>query len=294
MKLRSFDPIGGSLSAFVLPDAQQCEQRWADPNDLLSLAGAVGSLPALGDDIPPQELIVQATFRFAWGQTVNSTPIDSWADLVAVLDAFFMRLRRGMGVLQAEREDGTILWAYAKALNPRRPSVPEQRRLIEVPLTFHLYEATWYGISRAAGWCLDAGFDLDDGLYLDAMATFDLINNDTFEIDHEGNAVARVMQIGILAIADTVTNPRITNNTTGEWVQWTGSLTTTSDPIYIDPAEWSIVQGSTDEYDNLSIGSTQFAWMTLEPGLANQLTFTCSGGGTARVTFDLYPHYLEA
>ena len=102
--------------------AQECEQVFHRARDVAPNTGQWGSFPSLGDANPTQKLSVRATLRVPYQETVNGTLIDSWTDMCAVLDQLYRVLNAGMGKLYATREDGEIVWAYAKPTETRRPS----------------------------------------------------------------------------------------------------------------------------------------------------------------------------
>lgn len=77
-------------------------------------------------------------------------------------------------------------------------------------------------------------------------------------------------------------NQRLTNTTTGDWVQVNQS--TSSTPIVVNVRNFTAVQGLTNRIDKITTNpdnSTQY-YFTLRPG-ANNLTLT--GGGTAEVQY---------
>ena len=78
------------------------------------------------------------------------------------------------------------------------------------------------------------------------------------------------------------TTQRVTNVTTGDWVQV--NATTSVTPVVLNVRNFTAVQGSTNVIDKVSFNadnSTQY-WLTLRPG-ANR--FTLTGGGTAEIQY---------
>lgn len=78
------------------------------------------------------------------------------------------------------------------------------------------------------------------------------------------------------------TNQKITNTTTGDWVQFTGSTSATS--VVLNVANFTAVQGSTNVIDKITANADNVTkyWLTLRPG-TNQ--FSLTGGGTAEIQY---------
>jgi hypothetical protein len=272
-----------TAGAFEVPDAQEVVTDVSHPRDGVGLIGAVGSFPALGNESPANAPRLTLTMRLGWGETVDDTLIDSWTDLVSVIDRIAFILDSGELLLHCQLESGTIRHAWAKVVSYRRPSTPLTRRLVEITAVLEMYEGIWYSRSNLANWNLDDGFYLDAGLSLDNNPIFYLEDGDSFQIDYDGSADALLMNIVLHSYSGTVTDPKITNNTTGESMQWTGTLDATD--LDIDTYEMSITHGVSDEYDNLTLGTNQVRWMSLRARQTNLLGFECSGGGIAHVEF---------
>lgn len=292
MRLQKF-VVGGNTYTF--PTAQaEIRQQWTFPRDGVALAGAVGMYPGMGDEVAPQQLAVSATLQFAWGQTVNGTVLDSWADMVAAIDLACQRMLTGQGKLWAIREDDSTLWAYAKVSQLQRPSLAVRRRLVDLPVTF-VIEDTWYDDALSGAWCFDEGYSfdvVDGGDYFDI---FDLVltsaSGGTLNVTNSGNAPARVMTISIATSSGDVVNPKVACDLNGYWFQWTGTVST--DTLTVKPEQFYIVHGTADGYSGLSHGTAQIEWMRFEPG-TNVLTLTCAGGGTAVMTVMFYSPYWNA
>lgn len=286
MRLQKYT-VGGST--FTFPTAQnEIRQQWTFPRDGVALAGAVGMYPGMGDEVAPQQLAVSVTLQFAWGQTVNGTALDSWSDMVAVIDLCCRRLLQGQGKLWAIREDDSVVWAWAKVAQLQRPSLAVRRRLVDLPVTF-VIEDTWYDDALSGAWCFDEGYDfdvVDGGDYFDI---FDLVltgvSGSTLNVTNVGNAPARVMTISIATSSGSVVNPKLAVDLNGYWLQWTGTVG--SDTLTIKPGEFSILHGTADAYSGLTIGTAQIDWLRFEVG-TNVMTFTCAGGGTGVVTVMFY------
>lgn len=77
------------------------------------------------------------------------------------------------------------------------------------------------------------------------------------------------------------TNQRLTNNSTGDWVQFNGNTTT---PVTLDVPTFTATQGGANVISKITSGDTRVSpyWMTLRPG-PNELTVT--GGGTIQVRY---------
>jgi len=267
-------------------------QTWRFPRDGVSLLGAIGSYPALGDSNPMQELSVSVTLQFAFGATVNGVALTGWTEMVQAIQNCIETLLAGQGQLYAIREDNTQVWAWAKVSQMSRPSLATRRRLVELPVTF-LIEDTWYDDTAAGAWNFDDGYYFDTGLYFDAteLAFVGVSTTENMSIPNDGTAPARDMTITITTSSGTVTNPKLTNAANSLWFQWTGTVSTGT--ITVNPATMSILSGTANAYSALTIGTAQMEWMRFEPGM-NIVTFACTGGGAANVTFNFYPPYWEA
>lgn len=105
----------------------------------------------------------------------------------------------------------------------------------------------------------------------------------TFSVDALGDVPSHKMTVTFYGGS----TQRLTNTTTGDWVQFGASTTSTAAVLDVDA--FTATQGAANAIDNVRSGDTNasFYWMTLAPGV-NTLTLT--GGGTARVVYR--PAYL--
>lgn len=179
------------------------------------------------------------------------------------LDALQAVLARG-GNRQLIRvmPDGTGRQAYAKVWSVQEIDGRQLRSLYALKVDFYLADPYFYSNTVAAGpVALDAG----------------VVN---FAITHPGSVRGHHV---LFDIAGPVTNPRITNVTTGTWVQFTGAVPN-QQRLYIDAEHFSAFLAGANVVGAISHdGGVPFAW--LNPGV-NTFSVTSSAfGGTISASF---------
>lgn len=179
------------------------------------------------------------------------------------LDALQAVLARG-GNRQLIRvmPDGTGRQAYAKVWSVQEIDGRQLRSLYALKVDFYLADPYFYSNTVAAGpVALDAG----------------VVN---FAITHPGSVRGHHV---LFDIAGPVTNPRITNVTTGTWVQFTGAVPN-QQRLYIDAEHFSAFLAGANVVGAISHdGGVPFMW--LNPGV-NTFSVTSSAfGGTISAAF---------
>lgn len=120
-------------------------------------------------------------------------------------------------------------------------------------------------------------FSLIDGFFFDAAYTEGAaISESAFTIDVPGDAATTEVRVRFTGGSGA---QRVTNTTTGDYVEYTGSTSTAVD---IDVAKFTAVQGSSSVIANVSSGTASYYWLRLKPG-KNNLTRT--GNGSVRISY---------
>lgn len=91
----------------------------------------------------------------------------------------------------------------------------------------------------------------------------------------------------LIDITGPITNPRVTNLTTGAWVE-VDVVVASAKHLLIDPYAFTVTNDAVDVIGSLLHGPT-VAWFNLAPG-ANSIRVT--GGTTGSIVITLYPAYL--
>lgn len=258
MKIKSFD--GLALSQYEIEDDIPLEFGSA----LISLPGLAGVFDADGAEQRRRPLVISRSFEIV--ETAYAT-VDT------TLDSLRARANLGQRWLVVEMRDGSERGTWAKLKKVQAPYKPEHLLYLPVKLVF---EAAWPWLELAADvWYLDAGKVLDGGLNFDPHYTSQS-GAGTFSINNTGGD--RITR-GLLVVKGASTEPRIENTSTGEWVQYGGSLGS-GETLVIDIGGQTALLGGLNVWSDISIGDMQTRLFSLAVG-SNTIVF--SGGGTLEV-----------
>jgi hypothetical protein len=120
-------------------------------------------------------------------------------------------------------------------------------------------------------------FSLLDGFFYDESFTDLQSTTDAkFTIQVPGDAPTTQVRVRFGNGSDT---QRLTNDTTGDYIQYTGS---TSTNVLVDVANFTATQGSNNVIGNTRSGTASYYWMRLVPGRND---FTRTGNGSVRVLY---------
>lgn len=258
MRLLSFD--GLALSQFK----EDINIALTFKKALVELPGVAGAFDAHGDDQVRDVLMLEYS-----GLVIGATS----AAVDTALDAIRAKANRGNRRLIVEMRDGSERSTWAKLVKVESPTKPEDFRTQDHKLTF---VAAWPWLEAEGDiWYLDTGEVLDDGLNLDGNVTTQS-GAGTFSINNTGGDV---VTRGLLVVKGSSTNPRIVNNTTGESIQYSGTVASGSNLVF-DLGAMAVTLDGEDAYDDVTIGDNQTQFFSLATGV-NSITF--SGGGTLEV-----------
>lgn len=258
MKVISFD--GLALSQYETEDDLPLEFE----SNLVGLAGLAGAFDADGAEQRRKALVISRSFEI-----VES----AYATVDSALDSLRAKANWGLRWLVVEMRDGSRRGGWAKLKRVKAPYKPEHLLFLPVDLGFEL---AWPWLEHAD----DIGY-LDDGGVLDDGGIFDenytsQAGAGTFTITNSGGDwITR----GLLVVKGSSTNPKVLNNTTGEWVQYTGVIPSGSF-LLLDLGALAATIDQVSVWDDLSQGDMQTRWFSLAVG-ANEIVFT--GGGTLEV-----------
>jgi hypothetical protein len=258
MKIKSFDAL--ALSQYEINDDIPLDFR----SNLVRLPGQAGAFDADGDGQYREPLIVTRSFEI-----VES----AYATVDDTLDSIRAKANTGLRWLIIEMRDGDERGTWAKLKRVQAPYKPEYLEYLPVQLTF---EIPWPWLEDAD----DIGY-LDDGGVFDDGGIFDenytpQSGAGTFSINNTGGD--RITR-GLLVVKGASNDPKIYNTTTGEWVQYTGTIPAGSFLLIDLGAQTATIDG-TSVWSSISIGDSQTRWFSLAVG-SNSIEFT--GGGTLEV-----------
>lgn len=267
MKVTSFG--GVALSQFEIDDDIPLEFGSA----LVALPGQAGAFDADGAEQQRAPLRMTRSFEL-----VES----DYASVDTSLDNLRAAANLGLGWLVIEMRDGEERGTWAKLKRVQAPYKPAFLLYLPVQLTF---EAAWPWFELVSDvWYLDAGNGLDDGLDLDPHYT-QQVGAGTFTITNDGGDRIRR---GLMVIDGPATDPKVENLTTGEYIQYEGSLAS-GEWLMIDLGAQRVTRVAgdlvVDGWVSVSLGDRQTRLLSLAVGV-NNLSF--SGGGT--LTF----HWVRA
>lgn len=101
----------------------------------------------------------------------------------------------------------------------------------------------------------------------------------TFSIDAIGDVPTHKVTVKFTGSS---TTQRLTNTTTGDWVQYGASSTAAA--VVLDVDQFTALQGATNQIQHVSSGddNSSYYWMTIAPGIN---TFTLTGGGSVQLVY---------
>lgn len=190
------------------------------------------------------------------------------------IDELRAKANKGLRWLVVEMRDASERGTWAKLTKIGTTAKPENILDQDLTLTF---EAPWPWLELAADiWYLDAGKVLDTAsLVLDPHYTSQS-GAGTFSINNTGGD--RITR-GLLVIKGASAEPKVENVTTGEWVQYGGSLAS-GQTLVIDVGAQTARIGGVNVWSDISMGDMQTRLFSLAVG-NNSIVF--SGGGTLEV-----------
>lgn len=169
----------------------------------------------------------------------------------ANLDALYAILGlRTQGALVRLMPDGSTRTAQAEVVNVRNVSDPANHEVFILTVDFQLADPFWYIAAL-----------------VDSSRAFTV--GVPFNLTQAGTAPTHKV---LFVLLGTITNPRITNNTTGYYVQYTGTITTPR-TVTIDGAAFTAVHSLNGNVINLITHGGGAPFMLFAPGV-NSITVT--------------------
>lgn len=184
------------------------------------------------------------------------------------LDALYAVLTpRAQGTLSRTMPDGTTRSAPAECVGVSAIRNPAAENVYILTAQFQLADPWWRGPSTTG-----------------PGSTSITTNPKDITFTNPGSVRDHKL---LIDITGAITNPRVTNQTTGAWVQFTGSVGA-SKHLLIDPYAFTITNDGVDVIGSLSHGPT-VPWLDLVPGTQ---TLRVTGGTTGSILVTAYPAYM--
>lgn len=211
------------------------------------------------------------------------------------IDEILETLGRGRRILRGVlRDNSTYRQTWAKLIGIRRAGTPRDVEVEDIGIDWKRDYPYWLATADEPKY-LDNGEDLDDSWSLDA-GNKTAINvtgvSHSATIDNTGKAKIPRVRITITAGAgESITDPKIYNRTTEQWIVYGGTISAGSE-LEIDCLSKTAKLDHADAYSKISIGSEQVDWLDLAIG-NNSIVVTASAV-TGTVTVNIYwsKHYL--
>lgn len=227
-----------------------------------------GSFDSDGVESVRQPFAIEASFDVTdW--CANNTD-DKLDELMAVFAA-------GRRVLVARQLDGiTERQTFAKVVSVDRPATLSTKEVQPLTVTFSVDYPYWmstddepYYLNNGkvlSGWPLAGYYEAE------VIAT----TSHSFIIANSGTSQVRRGRINFVPRAGaSITNPKITNSRTGEWIRYVG-VTAFNNQLNLRLLDKSCkINWITDAYSGMQINTGQMDWLTLALG-DNPIIVTCS------------------
>lgn len=257
MKIKSFD--GLALSQYEIEDDIPLDFR----SNLVKLPLA-GAFDADGSEQYREPLVITRSFEIV--ESAYTTVDDT-------LDSLRAKANKGLGWLIIEMRDDDERGTWAKLKRVQAPYKPDYLQHLPVKLTFEV-SWPWFEDADDIGYLDDGGL-LDDGGIFDENYTSQVGAGD-FSINNTGGD--RITR-GLIVVKGSSTDPKVENTTTGEWVQYTGTIAAGSFLLIDLGAQTATIDG-VNVWEYLSMGDEQIRMFSLIVG-NNSISFT--GGGTLEI-----------
>lgn len=222
-----------------------------------------------------------------------------------VIDDLMKEASRGLRILQVEMRDGTKRIVEAKLVQAQEgedanvyftdEDGTETGGYAQLQLAFEIPIARWTPIDDDV-WFFDSGEFFDSGLYFNTgnqtTATISTTET-TFTIDNDGGADVYYGQLFIDAdTGESITDIRIDNLTTEEYVEWTGTLNAT-ERFEINLEIMDIEVAGVNAWDDTTLPNTQTRFWKLALG-ENEFKITVTSvTGTPDLTYYWSREYLR-
>jgi hypothetical protein len=222
-----------------------------------------------------------------------------------IIDNLYKESGKGRRILKATMRDNTTQrQQFVKLI--QASTKPDSRTYAIDSSSTECYEAVqcqwemvypYWEASADLSWFLDTGLVLNDGLFLDAGNTSSATLSTTLTsktITNSGNTAMEKFTLTIVGNAGvTITNITIENTTTGETLEWVGTLSE-DDILTIQSLEQTIKYNGANAYTDTTLGTNQVGFFTLELDDNDfEITLDSISGGTATATWGWAKHYIR-
>ena len=214
-------------------------------------------------------------------------------DIDDTVDAVVAALAKGRRILKGLlRDEGTYRQTWGKTTSVSRRRTAVMAAYQELTVTWDRDYPYWMTTANEPKY-LDNGEVFDDAWVLDAgnKTSITVAASPTAQtINNTGGCTIPKLRIVIVA-GTSITDLRIYNKTTSQWIQYNGALVT-GDVVEIQTLSKTVEKNNSDAYSSLAIGSDQVDWLELVTG-NNELELTCAAI-TDTTTVHVYwsEHYL--
>lgn len=274
MRLTSFG--GTSLPSNAAEDGLNAAARSA----LVDLPGGAFDM----DGTPG----IPLTNRISRTLMVTSSVDDTISTLLATLS-------RGRRLLVAVGRDGsTYRQTWAKLIGIQRRRTVQGLDIQKIGIDWERDYPYWLATADEPKY-LDNSEELDDSWNLDAgnktaVSVTGLSHSTT--LNNTGKAAIPRVRITItVGAGESITDPKIYNRTTEQWIMYKGTIPASSE-LEIDCLSKTVSLDYADAYSSILIGSEQVDWLDLAIG--NNSIIVTASAVTGTVTVNVYwsKHYL--
>lgn len=256
--------------------------------DQISTGDAGGSLTALvsgvsydhyGTDQAPESTM---TVSASW-EIIETTAAAVQTERDAIRALLGKRQR-----LWARTPSGSWRFVWARLARVRMERRIEYIYYQPVEATFEVAQPGWNGDGHGAPWYLDAGEDLDEGLFIDNLDQWLPSSSPlTMTVNNGGNRTVSDVILTVTAGSDSISNIRVV--CTAQGVDWTYSGTVAAgDVLTVDGGARSVLNDGSNAYSGfaLNAGHAVADWLRLAPG-NNTVVVTFSGNTSDTAIFNM-------
>lgn len=230
-----------------------------------------------GEDVAPPDLPYEMRFTAGVSETTEAAMRASLAELRGLRGR-----RKRLWRQHLDDDDSEWCWARLLRLEERRTAYDVYWQVVTlVFLVLTEWRGTWHGDS----WYLDAGEELDTGLYLDQSELHTLDGSPKSitltNASADGGAYVHDVTLTITAGSANITALDIYNSTTDCRLTFSGVIATTK-ALVIDCGNMLVLNDGTSAYNDFALSWSYHAnsyWFELAPG-SNSITVTYTGGST--------------
>ena len=266
-----------TFAGVALPNLNSEADHSPAPARESTIAVPDGAFDRYGNGIAPPVLPYTMTYRatlFEANATAQRSKLDQWRALVR---------QRGALYRIARDDDNSRHWTTARLVRLGVVREYSHRNLQELEFVFQLLGA-WNGETKNVSTSFPGS---TDPVWLTTVLAEQ--PGSTFQVTNGGNIDQHEMTITLSASGASITSFQLTNTTTGQSINWSGTIADGSS-LVIDTAALSVLVAGINSYDNFTWSGEH--WMTLRPG-TNDFSSSVSvgSGGTATLKVEWYDAY---